>query len=93
MITLQDVKLQLRIDNDAEDALLDKYMRASEHYMRSAVDNYVDNEAMDMARLALITEMYEHRIPSDDKERDYSYTIKSIITQLQYAGGEEDDNG
>ena len=90
MITLQDVKLQLRIDNDAEDALLDKYMRASEHYMRSAVDNYVDNEAMDMARLALITEMYEHRA---SEAKDFNYITKSFITQLQYAGGEEDDNG
>lgn len=90
MITLQDVKLQLRIDNDAEDALLDKYMRASEHYMRSAVDNYVDNEAMDMARLALITEMYEHRA---SEAKDFNYIVKSFIAQLQFAGGEEDDNG
>lgn len=87
MITLQDVKLQLRIDNNDEDALLDKYMRASERYMRSAVDNYVDNEAMDIARLALITEMYEHRA---SEAKDYNYIIKSFIAQLQF-GGEEND--
>lgn len=81
MITLQDVKLQLRIDHDAEDALLRRFIGASERYVRAAVDNYVDNEATDVVRLALITEMYEHRA---SEAKDYNYIIQSMITQLRF---------
>lgn len=88
MITLQDVKLQLRIDGSDEDALLEKFMRASELYIKSAVDNYQDNEATDIVRLALITEMYEHR--ASNKQDDYNYVIRSLISQLQYAVPEGD---
>ena len=36
----------------------------------------------DMAKLAIIAELYENR--NEAKQDDYSFTIRSMITQLQY---------
>ena len=99
-VTLEDVKLYLRIDGDAEDSLLQACMAAAESYLISAVSDYETNyEASadyaakaDLVSLALISEMYRNREPSNDGRADYPFYIRSQITQLQYwTGGDADD--
>ena len=99
-VTLEDVKLYLRIDGDAEDSLLQACMAAAESYLISAVSDYETNyEASadyaakaDLVSLALISEMYRNREPSNDWRADYPFYIRSQITQLQYwTGGDADD--
>ena len=98
-VSLSDVKLYLRIDGDAEDSLLQACMAAAESYLVSAVSSYETNyEASadyaakaDLVSLALISEMYRNRDPSNDGRADYPFYIRSQITQLQYWVGDADD--
>ena len=98
-VSLSDVKLYLRIDGDAEDSLLQACMAAAESYLVSAVSGYETNyEASadyaakaDLVSLALISEMYRNRDPSNDGRADYPFYIRSQITQLQYWVGDGDD--
>lgn len=98
-VSLSDVKLYLRIDGDAEDSLLQACMAAAESYLVSAVSGYKDNylastdyaAKADLVSLALISEMYRNRDPSNDGRADYPFYIRSQITQLQYWVGDADD--
>lgn len=99
-VTLEDVKLYLRIDGDAEDALLQACMAAASAYLTSAVSDFTANyqasadyaAKADLVSLALISEMYRNRDPSNDGRADYPFYIRSQITQLQYwTGGDADD--
>ena len=88
-VTLTEAKLYLRIDSTVEDTLLTDIVTAAESYLRDAVDDY-DTFTSDtnfaakakIAQLALITEMYDNRNASTNQ--DFSYTIRSLITQMQY---------
>jgi uncharacterized phage protein (possible DNA packaging) len=93
-LTLDDVKEYLRIDSDAENIILERFMNAAESYLRSGVTNYALNLAnadflalAEMAKLALISEMYENRSPGSGLS-DFSFAVRSTITQMQYWGGE-----
>lgn len=99
-VTLEDVKLYLRIDGDAEDSLLQACMAAADSYLLSAVSDfstYYDESAdfaakADLVKLALVSEMFRNRDPSNDDGRaDYPFYIRSQITQLQYWAGDGDD--
>lgn len=99
-VSLNDVKLYLRIDVDAEDALLQACMAAASAYLTSAVSDFTANyrasadfaAKADLVSLALISEMYRNRDPSNDNRGDYPFYLRSQITQLQYwvAPDEED---
>lgn len=88
---LQIVKDYLRIDYDYDDAFLKILIDAAESYLASAVNDFDKKSKKknfksraDIVRLALIQEMYDNRILINDKSKDLSYTIRSMITQLQY---------
>lgn len=88
---LQIVKDYLRIDYDYDDAFLKILIDAAESYLASAVNDFDKKSKKknfksraDIVRLALIQEMYDNRMLINDKSKDLSYTIRSMITQLQY---------
>ena len=92
MVTLADAKAYLRIDADLtqDDSLLTAVIAAAGSYLKSAVDKfetyYTDSDfaaKADLVQLALISEMYRNRDPSNDGREDYPYYIRSQITQLQ----------
>ncbi len=91
-MTLEDVKLYLRIDGDVEDTLLTQLLTASDSYMADAVTNYrtyygKDDDytaKADVARHAIISDMYENR--NADALQQYGYTVQSIIRQLDLWG-------
>lgn len=88
-MTLQDVKLYLRIDNDTEDALISELMSAADSYLDDAIDNfstrYTNGSAAwkakaDTAKKLLIADWYENRLPV---ERPVAPAVVLLITQLQ----------
>lgn len=96
MLTLTDVKTALRIDSDVDDVLLDRYMQSADSYLRGAIDDYDElraesaetefnsfNAKADIVQLAIVTELYEHRV-SSDKQAPFTPIISRMLTQLQY---------
>ncbi|MDY3973577.1 MAG: head-tail connector protein [Veillonella caviae] len=95
---LTDVKLYLRIDSDEEDELLESLIKTAVAYIRQAVDDYdvkiIQSEDFrllaEQCQRILVVEMYENRNAYGQKHLDYSYTIRSMISQLQFWGGDAD---
>ena len=92
MLTLNDVKNYIRVDTDADDALVYALMNAADSYMEGAVDNYTDTylhagekwqAKADLAKKLLIADWYEHR---EATERPVSPAIRLLLTQLQLEG-------
>ena len=95
MLEMDKIKLYLRINGTAEDELLEQLKGTAIADLRGAVDDFDTRLAKsqdanthgfadraEMCCLAIISELYEHRV-APDKQQDYSYTIRSLITQLQ----------
>lgn len=91
-ITLEEVKTYLRIDGDAEDALLERIMATAYSVVTGAVDNYAliaklkpDCEKLgDMTQLALISDLYENRNLEGETPQSYSRIVETMLRQLQY---------
>jgi uncharacterized phage protein (predicted DNA packaging) len=90
-VTLQQVKDYLRIDADHEDALLQTFMAAADSYLAASIDGYADKltdadfaSKSDMVKLALVSEFYRNRDPSNDQRDNFPFYIQSQIAQLQY---------
>lgn len=91
-ITLNEVKVYLRIDSDAEDALLERLMATAYSVVAGAVDNYAliarlkpDCEKLgDMTQLALISDLYENRNLEGETPQGYSRIVETMLHQLQY---------
>ena len=88
-LTLDDVKTYLRVDSDIEDVLINRLMTVAAGNIRDAVTDY-DAKAADaaflskaeMCQLIIIADLYENRELGTAK--DYGYTIRSMLAQLQY---------
>ena len=91
-ITLNEVKVYLRIDSDAEDALLERLMATAYAVVSGAVDNYAlliqvkpDCEKLgDMIQLALMSGLYENRNLEGEAPQGYSRIVETMLHQLQY---------
>ncbi len=91
-ITLNEVKVYLRIDSDAEDVLLERLMATAYAVVSGAVDNYAlliqvkpDCEKLgDMIQLALIADLYENRVLEGELPQSYSRIVETMLHQLQY---------
>lgn len=85
-MTLDDVKAYLRIDEDADDMVLEVMMQAAEQYIRDAVGFYEEeNPKIKMLYWLVIQDFYENRVlvvKETDKQR-LSYVVSSIVMQLQ----------
>ena len=95
MVSLAKLKSYLRIDTDYEDELLQNFLVAAQAYLTGAVANYTENYTAypefktkaDLLTLVLAAEFYQNR---DNSAHDLSYTVRSLMAQLQYfAGGAE----
>lgn len=94
-MNLADVKLYLRVTNDIEDSLIERFMAVADSYVRDAVTDY-DTKASDerfkskseMCQMALIAELYENRNQGGQEPKDYGFTIRTLIVQMQYWGGD-----
>nr|DAI09269.1 MAG TPA: head tail connector [Caudoviricetes sp.] len=85
----EKVKQYLRLDY--EDSLVDNFILISESYLKDAIDNFdkkIENEQFEvkaeMVQLVLIQELYDNRNQAKKDSTDFSYVIRSMISQLQY---------
>lgn len=89
MVTLEKLKSYLRIDVDYEDDLLQDFLTTARAYLTGAVTDFETNYSAseefaskaDLLQMILATEFYQNR---DNSEHNLSYTIRSLIAQLQY---------
>ena len=84
----EKIKQYLRLDYDY--SLIDSFEEVSENYLRDAVDDYdekIKNEQFkakaEMVQLVLIQELYDNRNQAKKDSTDFSYVIRSMISQLQ----------
>lgn len=85
----EKVKQYLRLDY--EDSLVDNFILISEGYLKDAIDNFdkkIENKQfkakVEMVQLVLIQELYDNRNQAKKDSTDFSYVIRSMISQLQY---------
>ena len=85
----EKVKQYLRLDY--EDSLVDNFILISESYLKDAIDNFdkkMENEQFkakaEMVQSVLIQELYDNRSQAKKDTTDFSYVIRSMISQLQY---------
>ena len=85
----EKVKQYLRLDYD--DSRVDNFILISESYLKDAIDNFdkkIKNEQFkakaEMVQLVLIQELYDNRSQAKKDTTDFSYVIRSMISQLQY---------
>lgn len=89
MVTLEQFKSYMRIDVDWEDDLLQQFLDAATNYLTGAISDYADNytnyseftNKADLLTMIIAAEFYQNR---DNSEHSLSYTIQSLMTQLQY---------
>lgn len=84
-MTLDEIKMFLRIDEDTEDELLTGLMLAAEEYLLGAgIEKDYTKEVYKLTVKMLITNWYENRNMTDKKLQEIPYGIKSLIVQQQY---------
>lgn len=85
-MTLDDVKAYLRIDEDADDMVLETMMQATEQYIKDAVGFYEEgNPKIKMLYWLVISDFYENRVltvKESDKQR-LSHVVSTLVLQLQ----------
>lgn len=90
IMKLEDIKLYMRVDTDADDALITGLIAAAQQYLHETTGLVYDdtNNLHQLVCKLLIAHWYEHReIVGDDKE--VPYTVTRLLTHLavcQYAG-------
>lgn len=93
-MTLDDIKMYLRVDFDDDDKLLEQMMKAAEGYIAGAVGSYNPQDAKaSLLFMALVQDLYDNRtlMVTEQQQKRMSYTYRSIILQLQYQSKEGEE--
>ncbi len=90
IITIDQAKSWLKIDNNTEDEDIQDLVTAAEAYLRNATGKTYDNTNA-LAKLycrVLVSEWYENRILMENAKvsEKVCFTLQSIMFQLQYGG-------
>ncbi len=88
-MAVEKLKSYLRIDSDYEDDLLQGFLETARAYLTGAVTDFEKNYSAsekfaakaDFLTMVLAAEFYQNR---DNSDHNLSYTIKSLMVQLQY---------
>lgn len=84
MVTVEDLKNSLRIDNTEDDKLIQTFINSAEGYIKSAVGKQAagleSDDRYTVAVIFLAGMYYENRAETEVK---IPYQIRSIIGQLQ----------
>ena len=87
---LEDIKLYMRVDTDADDALITGLIAAAQQYIHETTGLVYDdtNNIHQLVCKLLVAHWYEHReIVGDDKEVPYTATrLLTHIAICQHAG-------
>ncbi|AQS09680.1 phage gp6-like head-tail connector protein [Clostridium saccharobutylicum] len=89
IITIQEAKDFLRMDDDSEDVLIESLITGAELYLYNATGKNFDS-TNPLAKLycrVLVTDWYENRGLMQDKNvsEKVRFTLSSIMLQLQYS--------
>lgn len=68
MITLEEAKLYLKVDNDEEDFLIEQLMATSRQLCEDILRETYTSEALKTAVLYGVAYLYEHREEANHKE-------------------------
>ncbi len=84
IITLEETKQYLRIDNNEEDGLITTLIDAAETYLANATGNTFDaeNSLAKLFCLVLVTDWYENREMIGRTSDRIRHTVDSILQQL-----------
>ena len=97
MLTISEVKEHLRIDHDADDALLAALIQAADNHMVGAIDGYREKlayaeqnaapweNAAKLAQMLMIADWYENRLPVEQKPVT---SVTLIVQDLQHTAPE-----
>lgn len=86
-MTLDEVKVFLRIDESTENELLSGLMLAAEEYLTGAgIEKNYSKEIYKLTVKMLIANWYENRNITDKSLQEIPYGLKSLIIQQQYKG-------
>lgn len=96
-MTLEKVKLYLRVDGNEEDDLLESFLNAAESYLSNAITNYADyyatNEKFqaqaDLLTMVIVSEQFNNRDGRNDLRNNFAFVIRSMVNQLQYFVAED----
>ncbi|MDD9139142.1 phage gp6-like head-tail connector protein [Fructobacillus sp. CRL 2054] len=102
LVSIDDLKLSLRVDTNADDTLLHGYAIAAENYIKNAVGNdkpafYQQDNVVELIRVAVIAQAsayYSYRTAlSLVQSYPIELAVDSIVSQLQgeYARFEEEN--
>lgn len=84
-MTLNDLKLSLKIDHDHEDIYLQSLLEASSEYIKNGCGPDVDttSKLYSLAQVMIVTHWYENR-ELVGKNDTLPFHFQTILTQLQY---------
>lgn len=86
-MTLDEVRVFLRIDDNTENELITALMLAAEEYLLgSGIEKDYSKEIYKLTVKMLIANWYENRNMTDKKLQEIPYGIKALIVQQQYKG-------
>ncbi|MHB9945619.1 DNA packaging protein [Clostridium botulinum] len=89
IVTLEEVKMYCRIDDDEEDFLLELLIKNAEDYIEDAVkpiSNMSDKlkEKSKLLALVLISDWYDNRSLNMKTSEKVRYSITSLLNQMKW---------
>lgn len=87
ILSLDETKQYLRVDNTEEDVLITSLIQAAETYLENATGNLFDstNQLAKLFCLVLVADWYENREHTGKAGDNVRMIVESMIAQLQHA--------
>lgn len=87
-MTVEEIKLYLKVDNDDEDALIEGQMAAATRYIeRTTGKAYTDDEVWNICVKMLVAHWYENRgVQSGRGNVRFDYSVTSLMNHIALCG-------
>lgn len=87
-MTVDEIKLYLRIDNDEEDLLLQGQIAAATHYIeRSTGKAYANDEVWNICIKMLVAHWYENRgVQNSRGNVRFDYSVTALMNHIALCG-------
>lgn len=89
MLTVEEIKKYLRIDNDEEDLLIEGQMKAAMRYIEKTTGKTYqeDDEVWNVCVKMLVAHWYENRgVQSSRGNVKYEYSVTSLMNHIALCG-------
>lgn len=89
-LTLECIKEYARIDSDDEDDILNLMLGAARKYVCQQIGSCDESdERVRVLLLAIISNMYDNRVLTVEKNQNVQYVVNQMIMQLQFEHDKE----